>query len=124
MRAPWLATLPIHAENQGKWLDWSESLGIDLRRHPLQPASLLEAYIGLTAGRRYYEGRARRWSESILAQPANRILVEVAARHLRKLSRLDPQLSRDGRIAEVTERSLAAVETFVKARSRVLERQP
>jgi hypothetical protein len=124
LRTPWLATLPIHAEKQGKWLDWSESLGIDLRRHPLQPASLLEAYIGLTAGRRYYEGRARRWSESILAQPANRILVEVAARHLRKLSRLDPQLSRDGRIAEVTERSLAAVETFVKARSRVLERQP
>ena len=123
LRTPWVAALPIHAENQGKWLDWSESLGLELKRHPLRPASLLEAYIARTGGRRYYEGRARRWSESAPARPANRILVEIAALHLRKLSRLEPQLSRDDRIGEATERSLAAVQSFVKARSRVRERQ-
>jgi hypothetical protein len=123
LRTPWLAALPIHAENQGKWLDWSESLGIELRRHPLQPASLLESYIALTGGRRYYEGRARRWSESVPARPANWIFVELAARHLRKLSREEPQLSADARIGGATDRALEAVETFVKARSRVLERQ-
>lgn len=123
LRTPWLAALPIHAENQGKWLDWSESLGLELRRHPLQPASLLETYIAATGGRRYYEGRARRWSESVVARPANHMLVEIAARHLRKLSSQEPQLSRDDRIGEATERAQAAVEMFVRTRSRVLEHQ-
>ena len=123
LRTPWLAALPIHAENQGKWLDWSESLGLDLERHALQPASVLEAYIARTGGRRYYEGRARRWSGSALARPANLALVELAARHLSRLSRREPQLSGDGRIGEATERALEALHSFVRNRSRVLERQ-
>ena len=123
LRTPWIAALPIHAENQGKWLDWSEALGVDLKRHPLQPASLMEAYIARTGGRRFYEGRARRWSESPAARPANRILVELAARHLQKLGSREPQLSGDALIGEATERALAAVESFVRLRAPALEGQ-
>lgn len=116
LRTPWLAVRPIHAENQGKWLDWSDSLGVNLQPQPLRPASLLELYIAKTGGRRYYEGRATRWSASMLAAPANGALRQVAAAHLRTLSRCEPQLSCDAAIGRATERAMEAVEGFVRAR--------
>lgn len=124
LRTPWLAVRPIHAENAGKWSDWAESLGLDLDRHPLQPSSLFELYVSATKGRRYYEGRARRYGKSTLAKPVNRALTSLAARHLRKLSRREPQLSRDDRLDDAFGRALEAVEQFVRARASVMERRP
>jgi succinoglycan biosynthesis protein ExoV len=115
LRTPWLAARPIHSENESKWLDWSDALGLDLSRHPLKPSSLLELYIAWTGGKRYYEGRATRWSGSLSARPANRILVQLAARHLRHLSGREPQLSADTSIATATERAHEAVERFVSS---------
>ena len=118
LRTPWLAVHPIHPENQAKWLDWAEALDLDLRRQPLRPTSLLELYIGRTGGRRYYEGRATRWSRSALAGPANRFLTQLAAQHLQRLSRSEPQLSRDDRISDASERAQNAIAGFVKAQTR------
>jgi succinoglycan biosynthesis protein ExoV len=118
LRTPWLAVRPIHPENETKWLDWSDSLGLELTRHRLKPTSLLELYITATGGRRYYEGRATHWSRSTIARPANRILMELAARHLQRLAGSEPQLSRDSRIEDATQRAQQAVEAFVRGRSR------
>jgi len=124
LRTPWLAVRPIHAENAAKWFDWAESLGLDLSQHPLQPSSLFELYVSATKGRRYYEGRARRLGTSALAAPADRVLISLAARHLTELSRREPQLSRDDRINDASDRALQAVEEFVRSRAPVMERRP
>lgn len=124
LRTPWLAVRPIHAENAAKWSDWAESLGLDLSRHPLQPSSLLELYVSATKGQRYYEGRATRFGKSAFARPANRALTMLAARHLVKLSRREPQLSRDDRINDALDRARRAVEEFVRSRASVMEGRP
>jgi len=124
LRTPWLAVRPIHAENAAKWSDWAESLGLDLSHHPLQPSSLFELYVSATKGKRYYEGRARRFGRSALARPADRVLISLAARHLRKLSRCEPQLSRDDRLDDAFDRAMQAVEDFVGSRAPVMERRP
>ncbi|WP_163272926.1 polysaccharide pyruvyl transferase family protein [Chelativorans alearense] len=124
LRTPWLAVRPIHAANAAKWSDWADSLELDLSPHPLQPSSLLEAYVSATKGQRYYGGRARQIGQSALAKPANKALILLAARHLRKLSRREPQLSRDDRINEACERANQAVEEFLRSRASVMEHRP
>ena len=119
LRTPWLAVRPIHPENRMKWLDWADSLGLSLRSHALRPSSLLEFYIGQTGGRRYYEGRATRISESAGAAPLNKLFRHLAAKQLSKLSEREPQLSSEARIGELTERAAAVVAGFVEDRSRL-----
>jgi succinoglycan biosynthesis protein ExoV len=121
LRTPWLAVRPIHAENASKWADWGEALGLELAPQPLLPSSLFELYVSATKGRRFYEGRARRYGRSALARPADRVLTALAARHLRTLSRREPQLSDDGRLDEVFARALEAVEGFVRSRTSAME---
>ena len=116
LRTPWLAVQPIHAQHRMKWLDWSESLGLHLRVHNVRPTSLLELYVARTEGLRYYEGRADTWSRSALARPANHVLTHLAARHLQKLSRCEPQLSSQARLIEVTDRAMDALHSFVRSR--------
>ncbi|MHB2264599.1 polysaccharide pyruvyl transferase family protein [Aliihoeflea sp. PC F10.4] len=122
LRTPWLAVRPIHSENAGKWADWSESLDIDLAHHPLQPTSLFELYISATKGQRFYEGRARRYGTSALAKPADKVLTALAARHLKRISSYEPQLSSDARIDDVCTRAKEAVDAFVHARRQKMER--
>lgn len=122
LRTPWLAVRPIHSENAAKWQDWAESLDLDLTRHPLQPTSLLELYISATKGQRYYEGRARRYGTGSLARPANKALTALAARHLKRISSREPQLSSDERIEDVCGRAKEAVDAFVHARRETMER--
>ncbi len=112
LRTPWLPVLPINTTHRQKWSDWADALSIDLRSQILRPSSLMELYVGFSGGRGKVEGRAGRVSRHALAKPANRMLSMIAAEHLRKLARLEPQLSRDDRIGEATERALAAVAAF------------
>jgi hypothetical protein len=116
LRIPWLGVTPINPRHHQKWLDWSEALAIDLRSHKLRPSSLMELYVGLSGGRGKVQGRAGRVSRHALAKPANKVLAMLAAEHLRKLAMQEPQLSRDERIEEATERALAAVDAFVRSR--------
>lgn len=116
LRTPWIAVKPISASHHNKWLDWSDALAIDLRVNDLLPSNLVEFYVGL-AGRGDSAGRAGRLSRSLLGRPANRMLVYRAARHLRKLAEIEPQLSSDATIAEATERAEAALAALVASRS-------
>jgi hypothetical protein len=115
LRTPWVAARPIFRGHHMKWLDWSEALAIDLRLHDLRPTSVLELYISMT-GRGGGKGKAGRINDNALAALPNWLLTHNAARHLQKLSRIEPQLSSDAKIAEATERAVAAVDGFVQSR--------
>lgn len=120
LRVPWLAVKPIHAQHHWKWLDWADSLGIELRQHALRPSSLMELYVGMV-GRRQYDwgfgsGRVHRLATSPLARPVNAAIVDLAARRLRQIAEAEPQLSSDRAIQRRTEQSEAALADFVGSR--------
>ncbi len=113
LRIPWIAALPLHVENQMKWLDWAGSLNIDLRSHTLAPSSILETYLRFSKTRKNHGLRAFRWNKSTLTKPVNHILTHIAAAGLQKLTKVEPQLSRDSEISRVTDRSAAALANFI-----------
>jgi hypothetical protein len=115
LRTPWIAAKPIYGGHHKKWLDWSGALGLDVRMNTLKPSSVLEYYIGKT-GRGGRLGKVGKFNASALAAIPNRILTGIAARHLQDMAKLAPQLSRDERISEVTERAQTAVDAFVRSR--------
>jgi succinoglycan biosynthesis protein ExoV len=113
LRTPWVGVKPIFRGHHLKWQDWSRALGVELRMHELWPTSLLELHVGVT-GRGGTLGRAGRLSKSSLARIPNGILTYLAARRLRELARLEPQLSQDIAIVEATDRALAAVDALIR----------
>ena len=115
LRTPWIGARPIYSGHHMKWLDWSGALDIDLRMHDLRPTSVLELYISMT-GRGGGKGKAGRINKSPLARIPNWFLTHNAAKHLQSMAKIEPQLSRDAKIAEVTERAQDAVATFVQSR--------
>lgn len=118
LRTPWIGARPIYGGHHKKWLDWAGALDLDVRLNTLKPTSVLEAYIART-GRGGALGKVGRFSASPLAALPNHILTEQAARHLEKMAQLEPQLSADSKIVEVTERAWAAVDAFVDTRRAV-----
>ncbi|WP_108459067.1 polysaccharide pyruvyl transferase family protein [Devosia naphthalenivorans] len=115
LRTPWVGARPIYGGHHKKWLDWAGALDIDVRLNTLKPSSVLEYYIGKT-GRGGALGKVGRVSASPLAGIPNRILTDIAARHLDSMARIEPQLSSDGMIQQVTERAQSAVDEFVRSR--------
>jgi len=115
LRTPWIGAKPIYGGHHKKWLDWAGALDVDVRLNDLKPTSVLEYYIGRT-GRGGRLGKVGKFNASPLAVIPNRILTGIAARHLRQMARLTPQLSSDARIMEVTERAQEAVDGFVRSR--------
>ncbi len=115
LRTPWIGARPIYGGHHKKWLDWAGALGLDVRLNDLKPSSVLEYYIGKT-GRGGSHGKIGRLSASPLATVPNRILTSLAAQHLDRMARLEPQLSRDSAIVEVTERAQSATDDFVRSR--------
>lgn len=115
LRTPWIGARPIYGGHHKKWLDWAGALGVDVRLNTLKPTSVLEHYIGRT-GRGGSLGKVGRFSASPWAGIPNRIFTEQAAQHLEVMSRLEPQLSGDAAIRDVTDRALAAVDGFVRSR--------
>lgn len=118
LRTPWIGARPIYGGHHKKWLDWAGALKLDVRLNPLKPSSVLEYYIGRT-GRGGALGKVGRFNASPLAAVPNRILTDIAARHLQAMARLEPQLSSDAMIEEVTDRALTAVNDFVRSRAAV-----
>lgn len=116
LRVPWVAVTPIAKAHRFKWLDWTESLDIDYRPHPLFPSTMREAWSS-TTGAQGTGRMSRRLGESPLAGPANLALKHAAAKALRRLVDREPQLSSDAAIARATERAAIALET-VRTRQR------
>ena len=117
LRTPWVALAPVNPAHRMKWMDWAQSLNIDLRRHSMPPTGLLEWYINRTDGLAYYKGRAKKWSESPLAAPVNLAFMARAARSLSRIAKEPPQLSADLEIERCTQRAYEAVQTFISERS-------
>ncbi|MHA6730285.1 polysaccharide pyruvyl transferase family protein [Devosia sp. A369] len=115
LRTPWIGARPIYGGHHSKWLDWAGALDLDVQLNALKPSSVLEYYIGKT-GRGGSLGKVGRFSASPLAGIPNGILTDMAARHLDGMSRLEPQLSSDTMIRQVTERAQEAVDGFVRSR--------
>lgn len=116
LRTPWIAVEPIHSENSAKWLDWGDSLGLDIRRHAMFPSSLMEAWIKVTKGRRYYEGRAKYLRNSKAFAFPNYFMSQFAAQRLAKVAQLDPQLSSDRELSIAHERAQSALSSFVRSK--------
>lgn len=114
VRTPWICARPVHTMHQAKWLDWSESLDIDLRAHQLPASNIREWYQSQLAAPEIWRG-AKTSNISIL-QPFNGLMVRNAARRLKVLARMDPQLSTDSAISAVTERAAEALDLFVRER--------
>ena len=118
LRTPWIGVKPIFRGHHLKWQDWSRALDIDLRLHQLWPTSVLELHIGMT-GRGGSKGRVGALNRTALAAVPNKLLTYFAAQRLRALARLEPQLSPDRKIAEVTERALREVDALARERAGV-----
>jgi succinoglycan biosynthesis protein ExoV len=116
LRVPWIGIVPFFPQHRAKWDDWARSLDITLRTAVLPPSNLLETYTLITG--KPGKGRLSRALNSARpTAPVNAVLVYRAAARLRRLaSTVEPQLSPDGAMARATERSLEALDGFVRFR--------
>ena len=112
MRTPWICARPVHAMHQAKWLDWTESLGISLRAHPLHASNIREWYQSRLEKPEIWRGQ--KTSHMSVLQPVNRLMVRKAALRLKTLARMEPQLSADKTISTVTARAAEALDKFVR----------
>jgi succinoglycan biosynthesis protein ExoV len=116
LRVPWIGIVPFFPQHRAKWDDWALSLGIGLRHTALPPSNLLETYT-LVTGRPGKGRRSRALFGAWPAAPVNAALVHRAATRLRHLAeKVEPQLSTDAEITRATERSLEALDRFVRSR--------
>lgn len=114
LRTPWICARPVHAMHQAKWLDWAESLDIDLRAHPLPASNLQEWYQSRLETPEMWRGASL--SRMSLFQPLNKIMISRAADRLATLAGFEPQLSDDSVISRVTSRATEALDKFVRLR--------
>lgn len=117
LRVPFIAMTPTHPNHRYKWDDWAKS--VDLPMQAIKPilSSPTDAYVRFT-GR---WGEAKR-SKAILTHPlmtpVATAITYLAAENMRRIvKKTEPQLSSDATISRLTERSLEAVERFVKTHS-------
>jgi succinoglycan biosynthesis protein ExoV len=119
LRVPWIGIVPFFPQHRAKWEDWARSLDIDLRHTALPPSNLLETYTLIT-GKPGKGQRSRALFSAWPAAPVNAALVHRAAARLRRLAeKAEPQLSPDAAITRATERSLEALDQFIRARAAV-----
>ena len=117
LRAPFIAMTPTHPNHRYKWDDWAKSVDLPMRAIKPILSSPTDVYVRFT-GR---WGEAKR-SKAILTHPlmtpVATAITYIAAENMRRIvKKTEPQLSSDATISRLTERSLEAVERFVKTHS-------
>lgn len=117
LRVPWIGLQPFLPLHRGKWQDWAKSLEIDLIPVRARPSSLREAWAGCTG--LDARGRSTRFLlEGPLVAPGRILVAHRAARFLQDLAVTgNPQLSDQVKFKVALERSLTALEKFVKEQS-------
>jgi succinoglycan biosynthesis protein ExoV len=117
LRVPWIPILPFFPQHRAKWEDWARSLALTLSPATLPPSNLLETYT-LFTGLPGKGQRSRALFRSWPAAPVNKALVYRAALSLRRLAETGvPQLSADTEMNRATERSIEALDRFVRSRT-------
>lgn len=93
LRIPWIAIQPLAPIHRSKWLDWAETLHLDIAFRRICPSTALErAY--LTPLSRFHLGRGLLTRESRrLRDLARARFVEQAAERLYRAARSEPVLS-------------------------------
>lgn len=114
LRTPFIPILPSHPSHRAKWFDWALSMELDLVHERMRPSSMLELYVQKT-GLCGQGKTSRRLLKGLHMRPVNMILAERAAAWLRKLAAsCPPMLSTDATVERVTDRSLHALDAFVR----------
>lgn len=112
LRIPWIPALPLANMNRMKWLDWTESLGIDYRPASLMPSSTKEFKLTHLTSSRVASKIASLVGESRASDVIDRIFCDLAARRLTSIANREPSLSSDLALDNVTEAMLNKVENF------------
>ena len=129
LRVPWIPVMPFVATHRFKWLDWSRSLDLELRPVRLMASTFAEwrqaserpVVASVEPNDLGQAGATLRGRLKAAAKgPASAVLRVGAAAALYKASRMEPMLSRDSKISEVTDRALECVSTFREQRRGVL----
>lgn len=117
LRVPWIAALPLQNINRMKWLDWTQSLGIDYQPVSLRPSSLHEYKLTCLTTNRVASKIASVVNESRVSETARRIFCELAARRLTTIAKSAPSLSNDLRLDNQTDAMLSKVNAFRRSLS-------
>lgn len=117
LRVPWIAALPLQNMNRMKWLDWTESLGIDYHPVSLHTSSMREFKLTRLTKSRVASKIASVVDESRLSEYAGKIFSELAARRLTNIAKFTPSLSNELRLDNMTDAMLSKVDTFRRSLS-------
>ena len=103
LRVPWVPMLPFDNRHVMKWLDWAESLDIELSHRFVMPSSLGEMWLACT-GRDPQRLRKLSGVLKLGLNSADAPLIAAAALSLRRLAGIEPSLSSDVSVGRVLNR--------------------
>lgn len=116
LRTPFIPFLPHHPHNRSKWLDWAESLNLDLNSQPMPASTGVELYVKMT-GAIGQGPRAQMIRDGWAFQPLHRALSYVAAKRLQTIAAtITPLLSDEAVLETATDRCMEALESFIISR--------
>jgi len=121
LRVPWIPIRPLASIHRPKWIDWAETLDLEMVFHALPASTVLErAY--LTRLSRFHLGRGLLHHQAArLRSIAGERYVDRAASALRAIAGAEPRLSRDTLLDTAQSRMLETI--AVLRRSPMLGRQ-
>lgn len=115
LRVPWIAVRPLAPIHRPKWLDWAETLGLNVAFHTLGPSTALER-AHLSRLSRFHLGRGLLHRHAArLRDIARRSYIDRAAETLRAIASAEPELSRDTLLDDAQSRMLEAIEALRRA---------
>jgi succinoglycan biosynthesis protein ExoV len=109
LRVPWVAIEPLAAVHRPKWLDWADTIGLEIAFRRL-PASSLSEWMQVSGLASFHTGRRLlHHLGGRLGPVAADRLVQRAAAALRQAAAATPQLSSDTALHRSQDRMMAAL---------------
>ena len=109
LRVPWIAVRPLAPIHRPKWIDWAETLQLEIAFNGLPPSTVLER-AHLTHLSRFHLGRGLlRGQAARLRRIAGERHVDRAAQALRAIAGEEPRLSRAALLDTAQSRMLEAI---------------
>lgn len=113
LRVPWVPLLPINSKHRNKWYDWAEALQLDLKPYRLWPSSFVEAGMVLERKKALADASAF-MAKTPLKGIAEKGMQYAVAKRLQQLASVEPSLSLDAVMDEVTQKMVAKVSQLGK----------
>lgn len=102
LRTPWIGVLPLARINRMKWLDWEQATDFSISFQRM-PRSSTREFLGETYIRHPRAVATIGQAAFGIAERVDAILLDRAARHLRLLTKMTPQLSVLSKIEGISE---------------------